>query len=176
MVEPSFDTPDERFVQQVMECQRELYAYVLTLVPHLAEADDVLQETNLVIWRKRREHRPETAVLPWAKKIAYYQALAYHKRTHKHKLKFDDQLIATLADEADASGELEAQRQALSRCVAKLSPADRELLTHRYSGELSAAQMSQLLGRTADAIYQALYRIRTALARCVEAAQAAEDR
>ena len=39
-------------VQRITECQRRLYAYILTLLPGTQQADDVLQETNLVLWAK----------------------------------------------------------------------------------------------------------------------------
>ena len=40
------------FLRLFLQNQRRLYAYILTLLPNRADADDVLQETSLVMWDK----------------------------------------------------------------------------------------------------------------------------
>ena len=47
------DDPKERFVTSLTDSQDLLYAYILSLFPDVDLARDVLQETNLVLWRKR---------------------------------------------------------------------------------------------------------------------------
>ncbi|MDF1745393.1 MAG: sigma factor, partial [Gimesia sp.] len=42
----------EQFVQQLTENQNRLYGYVYSLLGDHSRAEDVLQETNLVLWRK----------------------------------------------------------------------------------------------------------------------------
>ena len=60
----------ETFIGHVMEHQRELYAFILSMLPNLTEADDVLQETNMVLWRKREEFEPGTNFGAWARTVA----------------------------------------------------------------------------------------------------------
>ena len=43
------------FVTQVTRCQRQLHAFILSMVWNQAEADDVLLESNLVRWEKAAE-------------------------------------------------------------------------------------------------------------------------
>ena len=38
------------FVAQITKSQRQLHAFILSMVWNPVEADDVLQETNLVLW------------------------------------------------------------------------------------------------------------------------------
>ena len=40
------------FVTEITRVQRQLHAFILTTVWNPIEADDVLQETNLVLWQK----------------------------------------------------------------------------------------------------------------------------
>ena len=42
----------------VTQNERRLYAYILTLLPHRADADDVLQEASLVMWDKFDDRQP----------------------------------------------------------------------------------------------------------------------
>lgn len=51
---------DERIVQLIGGCQRSLFVYLTGLLCSRDLADDVLQETNLVIWRKREQYRMGT--------------------------------------------------------------------------------------------------------------------
>jgi RNA polymerase sigma-70 factor (ECF subfamily) len=43
------------FVTQITREQRQLHAFVLSLVWNPSDADEVLQETNLALWEKAAE-------------------------------------------------------------------------------------------------------------------------
>ena len=44
------NVPDQ-FVQDLIDCQPRLHAYILSLLPNWSDANDVLQETNPAMWR-----------------------------------------------------------------------------------------------------------------------------
>jgi RNA polymerase sigma-70 factor (ECF subfamily) len=158
----------EQFLQHLTANQSRLYAYILTLLPDPDRANDVLQETNLVLWRKAGEFDAGLPFATWACKIAYFQVLALRRDLGREKLLFDDELIADLAREAEPVEEPDRRQQALRRCLAKLSRSQRDLLERRYQPGGSVQGMAQALGRTVGAISQMLYRIREALEQCVE--------
>ena len=54
------EPPSVEFLSRVPRAQRSLYAFILTLVRQAADAEDVLQETNVVLWRKAGEYRPDS--------------------------------------------------------------------------------------------------------------------
>ena len=66
----SFEEREERVVQRIATCQDRLFAYILTLVPRRDVARDILQETNLVLWRRREEFVAGTSFVAWASKVA----------------------------------------------------------------------------------------------------------
>ena len=66
----------ERFVEHLTDQQRDLYAYIMTLLPRVQDADEVLQETNRILWTKRADFREGTSFRAWACRIAHYQVLA----------------------------------------------------------------------------------------------------
>jgi RNA polymerase sigma-70 factor, ECF subfamily len=160
-----------QFVQQLVDAQRGLYAYILQLLPDRSDADDVLQATNLVIWAKREEFRAETDFAAWAARIAYYEVLTQRKKSHRDRLRFDDQLIEQLASEAGAdAGKTESILQMLRRCMERLSESDRDLLHMQYADDLRPREIGRQLGRSAGAIAQAMHRIRMALLKCIDEA------
>lgn len=176
MTEPSAQRT-EQFVQLLTEHQRRLYAYVVSLLGNAADADEVLQETNLALWRKLDTFQPGSSFAAWASRVAYYEVLAFRKRRGRDRLSFEPELLETLAAESAARLEqFEARRRALAHCLTKLSARDRDLLARRYEAGNSAAAVAQQLGRTAQATYQALHRIRLNLSLCIRRTLAAEER
>ncbi len=167
--------PTEIYLQDVMAHQRGVYAYILSLVHDLSSADDILQEVNLVLWRRRGDFTPGTNFKAWAFRIARMQVMAHRKKFARDRLRFDDELIGRLAGEAEQRADAaESRRRALADCLEKLGDEDRDLVRHRYAGDESVGAMAERVGRSANAIYQALFRVRAALLGCIEKAVAGE--
>lgn len=160
------DQAADELGRQIVEVQRRLYAFILTLAPRRSEADDVLQETNVVLWAKRSEFTPGTNFWAWASRIAYLQVLALRKRQGRDRHQFDDLLIQELA--AAAPDDFEARQQAMDQCLETLRPVDRELLDLRYRQNLQAPEIAALQSRSVNAVYQVLFRVRANLLRCIE--------
>lgn len=178
--DPGGDAPPEEFVTGVMELQRPLFAFVLGMVHSFAEADDVLQEVNLVLWRKRSEYQPDgtpTSLQAWAFRIAQLQVMAWRKRQLRERLHFDDELVEQLAEVGRQQlEEVNDKREALGRCLQRLPQDDRDLLRHRYTEGLSGKQVAVQRGLSADQVYYALHRIHAALAACIRRALAVQER
>jgi RNA polymerase sigma-70 factor (ECF subfamily) len=167
----------EEFVQLLTEHQRRLYVYIFSLLGNGADADEVLQETNLALWRKSSVFERGSSFSAWACRVAFYEVLALRKRRGRERLSFDPQLLETLATESALRADnFDAQRRALARCMSKLSDKDRDLLVRRYELGNSAAAVAEQVGRTAQATYQALHRIRMSLSLCIRRTLAAEER
>jgi RNA polymerase sigma-70 factor, ECF subfamily len=165
----------EQFVQQLTLQQRRLYGYILTLMGGSSDADEVLQETNLTLWRKSAEFQPGTNFGAWAFRTAYFEVLAFRKRTARDRLSFEPEVIERLADESlSIMEQFESRREALSACLAKLRERDRELLLLRYRADTPVEAIAEQVGRSVQAVYQALYRIRGSLSLCMRRAMARE--
>lgn len=163
-------------IRQITASQRRLYGYVLTLVPDPQAAEEILQQTNVVIWEKTKEIAAVENFSAWASKIAYFQTLAYLKKIKRDRLHFDNELIgkiATAVNERQTS--LDDRVEALRGCLRKLSDKDRDLIHRRYESGASLDGISEVVSRTRGAIKQALYRIRGALMQCIEQTLATEE-
>jgi RNA polymerase sigma-70 factor (ECF subfamily) len=165
------------FIVQITRAQRQLHAFVLSLVWDPTDADEVLQETNLTLWEKAAEFDGSRPFLPWAMRFAQLQALAWLKRSQRQRqrLVFDDALIQLLAEEAAAdSAAFETRQHALATCLQKLPPVQRELIARRYEPESSVGAMAESLGITPKALSDRLRRIRRALLDCIQQTLAKE--
>lgn len=162
--------PGADFVSELTAWQRRLYAFILALVRHPADADDILQETNLVMWRKWRDFEPGTRFDSWAFAIARFQVMAHRKRQKRSKLHFDDDLVELLATDAaaDPEGGFDARRAALSRCLGKLTDEQRRLVARRYEPGGSVAELAARVGKTPKALSESLRRVRKNLMTCID--------
>ena len=156
------------FVALLTNSQRKLHAYIFSLVWNPADADDVLQETNIVLLKKAAEYDSSRDFLPWALAIARFQALAGLKRRQRLRFVFDDALATCLADDAAREDPVfEARRLALATCLQKLPPAHRDLLLRRYEPKAVVGDMAATLGLSLKALSDRLRRIREKLLQCI---------
>ena len=162
------DDLSEEFVYQLTNWQNRLFGYLTALLGNLHDAREVLQETNLVLWQKFGEFEPGTNFGAWARKCAYFQALAFLRDRKRDRLLFDSDVIALLAIDEPRTDSEENRELALRDCLSQLSDRQRELVCERYSESGSIAQLATSHGKKESAIKMALMRIRQALHKCIE--------
>lgn len=165
---PENTGPGPEFVQEFTRNQRRLYLYILAQVGRPTDAEEILQETNLVVWRKSAQFEPGTSFFAWTSRVALFEVLKHRERRARDKLRFSPEFVESVAEEAlEASENWEERRKALSICMGKLRPQDRELIRRRYSPGENGISVAEDLGRPINAVYQSLGRIRRALMECV---------
>ncbi len=168
---PADDAAAQRvdtFVRLLGQNQRRLFLYVMGLVPNASDAEEIIQETNLVLWRAFDQFQPGTNFAAWACKVAFHQVLNFRKRRQRERLEFSPAFLEAVAAETDRmSDELDDRAEALAGCVGKLPEAHRDMLRLRYTEGLSVEVIAGKLDRTVEAVYRALSRIRQSVHQCV---------
>ena len=167
--------PTDEFVQLFTKSQRTLYLHILSMIPNPIDAEEILQETNMVIWNKFHAFQMGTNFLAWARRIATFEVLRFRERKARDKHRFSDEFVELIAQEIETDDAFrEERRTALMKCLDKLRPKDRELIGQRYSPGQSGRGLAESLGRPANSVYQSLGRIRRALLECVQRQVSAE--
>jgi RNA polymerase sigma-70 factor, ECF subfamily len=166
---------DDSFVELMTRNQLRLRSFILTLVRDAPAADDVFQESSLVMWRKRQDFDFSKDFFRWACGVALLEVLQYRRKADTDRLLFDEDLVQALAvDYVEHVEVWDLQRSALRGCIQKLSSNDKWLLDARYLSGLKTAQIAQQLSRPLSTVYSSLSRIREALFRCVHTTIAQE--
>jgi len=160
----------EEFVELCSPCQRKLYAYIVTLLANDQEADDVLQNTNFVLWQKFDQFRQGTSFIAWARETARYEVLRFRRLRIRDVPTMEPSVIDMLAGrfancDEQANTSLTAT---LPECVEKLSDADRELIDLRYASGIAVKALAERLHRSVNAVSLSLGRIRRRLRKCME--------
>jgi len=157
------------FVARLTANQGALYAFIASLIGGLDQANDVLQETNLKLCRKAFEYDPAQPFLRWAYAFARNEVLSWRTRQARSRLVFDADLVAKIADLFENVEEsAEKHLAALEKCVEKLPARQRELVAARYGRGEALQDIATRLQMPQNAAAALFYRLRKALADCVE--------
>lgn len=164
---PLSDT--DAFVQLFTKAQRPLYLFILSQTGSTQDSEEILQNANVVIWKKAQQFDVGTNFFAWACQIARFEVLQFRQRHRRDKLQFSEEFQELVARESiSRQDDLELQRQALDHCVRKLSARDQALIRERYQPGSSGKDLASELGRPANSVYQSLGRIRRVLMECVQ--------
>ena len=160
--------PKEEFIKLFTRYQRRVFLFILSQVPNPVDAEEIHQETNVIIWRKFDRFELGTNFLAWACQIANYEVLKFRSRQRRDRHLFSDEFVRQVASDAiEQAEDLEQRRQYLAACLGKLRSNDRELIQQRYSAGESGKSVAELIGRPINSVYQSLSRIRRTLLECV---------
>ena len=165
----------KQLVALMTQHQRRIFSYIYTLVPDRHDAEDLLQETSVVICEKFDEFREGTDFVAWACQIAYWRVRYARQKFARSKVIFQQELVDALAQTAATMREeLDERHEALALCLQKLPSRDRELVLTRYEPGSGVPEAARRSGRSLEAAYKALARIRKLLFDCVTHQLAAE--
>ena len=149
--------------------QARLYGYIHSLVPDIHDADDLYQQTALVLWNKFGEFDRTRDFFAWACGVARGEVANFVRRRIRQRLYLcaDVNLLLVEAHAEMTDQDQDDRRAALSRCVQKLPPADRELLAECYRDGEGVHAAADRRSRSPHSVYNSLRRIRKALFDCV---------
>jgi RNA polymerase sigma-70 factor (ECF subfamily) len=151
-----------RFTRLYQEHYRALLAYALRRCDDRAEAQDVVADSFLILWRRLDEvPEGEEAVL-WLFGVAR-RVLANRKRKSLRQVRLAARLAAVASAHAEdpAAGRREASR--LVAALQSLREEDREVLLLAAWEELSNAEIGRVLGCSENAATLRLHRARRRL-------------
>jgi RNA polymerase sigma-70 factor, ECF subfamily len=166
------------FAELLRESHRDLFVFIYALVQNRADAEDVYQQTTMVLWSKFAEFTPGTNFAAWATRVAHLTARHFIRSRRRQHLYFSDEILDSLREVYRPQGpEHHASRmEALASCMEKLPARDRSLIDRCYVGDNDVAEIAAAESRTTASIYQAIYRIRKNLFGCVQRTLATENR
>jgi len=166
------------FAECLRQHQSQLFGYIHSLLRNLNDADDLFQQTSLILWKKFAEYDRSRSFLSWACGVARFEIANFLRARSRQQLYFTDELNLLLieAHEALKQDEIDYRREALSKCTAKLRASDRKLLADCYSESSSVADVAQEQGRSPQSVHNSLRRIRRALFECIRRTLAHESK
>lgn len=166
---PAENERHDKFLRSFTANELAIRAYVRRLVPTRADADDVMQEVSVVLWKKFETFREDGSFRAWAFGVARFAALSWRRDKARDRLVLDEEVVAKLASETiEMEPHLHRQREALEKCMKKIHPGQRELLIRAYGADTSIRDLAESSGRSVPGFYQWLHRVRRMLLECIQ--------
>ena len=158
----------ERFMRLLLQHEPELLRSVLVFVPQRADARDILQETAVALWKHFGDYDPARPFVNWAYGFARMEVRHFLRRAQR-RAALSEKAVEALVLAADDHPEMhEQQERHLKDCLARLPVGQRELVEGYYFAERKVESLAAEHGRTVEAVYKSLQRIRRTLLDCIE--------
>jgi len=142
------------FNQLVFKYQERLYWHVRKIVIDHDDADDVLQNSMIKIWRSLSSFRSESGLYTWLYRIATNEALSFLKQKKKKAfapwIDLEGQMSESL--EADPWFNGDEIQLKLQQAILKLPEKQRIVFNMKYFDQVKYEEMSEILGTSVGAL------------------------
>ncbi len=157
------------FMQLFLSSQRRIYGYVMAKVPSPVDADDIVQETASLLWKKFDEYTPGTDFTAWAISVARFKILRFLRDKKNYRMKFSEKTMEVIEQlEAEQAGDEDSRVEALKKCVQKLNSDEKRILEIRYEDGSTLKTLAGRVGMNINTLYNRLSKIHVALLNCVK--------
>lgn len=143
----------EAFAQLYEEHFDKIYRYLALRVGNEMEAEDMTQQVFLKALQSISSFRWKGAPFSaWLFRIAHNQAVDHlRKKKKRSSVPLDDSLVAS-GDSPHAATERKMDIEQLLKATKRLTEAQREVISLRFSSELSIAQVAKVMGKSEGAV------------------------
>lgn len=164
------------FVDLLNQGRSRLFGFIHALVLNFDDAEDLYQQVVILLWKKFDQYQIGTDFVAWGMRVADFAVKSYVRQKRRTKVLFDDEMVDRVLDRQlmPLAEPATARSDALARCLQRLPDGDRRLIELCYQGDNSIREVADGEGRSADALYVALHRIRRILYHCIERSIRAE--
>lgn len=163
----------QRFLSLFLRSEREIFRYVASLVPSVADAEDIVQQTAIVLWEKFSAYDSDLPFTPWACRFALNKTRQWLERRQRWQALLAGGLAEELAHRREElRPEFDLRLGHLDNCLRKLPAEQLSLVEGYYYRRDGIEDLAADFGRTVAATYKLLQRVRQALQACIEKAAA----
>ncbi|MEJ5261020.1 MAG: sigma-70 family RNA polymerase sigma factor [Anaerohalosphaeraceae bacterium] len=164
-----------RFLRLYAGIQTKLFAFILSVVHNRNDAEELFQETSVILWERFETYDSDKSFASWALGIARNKVLEYLRANKRSRKLFSDSVYEQILRIAESGEDDISQRvSALKTCLQTLKEMDRKLISFRFHENIPVKLLSQHTGRSADSLYKSLSRIFHFLKLCIERKLAGE--
>ncbi len=165
-----------QFLMLFLGSEREVFRYICAIVPNVVDAQDILQQTALALWRKFEEYDAAQPFTPWACRFAMMEMKAFLRRQSKWHALLEGDLADVLAQRRESMmPQLDRKLLHLTNCLKKLPQPQGELISGYYFHRKTVEELSVSIGKSVEAVYKTLQRVRRLLLDCVETSAQKEE-
>jgi len=142
----------EAFAQLYEEHFDKIYRYVTFKIGNETEAEDVTQQVFLNSLQSISSFRwTGTSFSAWLFRIAHNQIVDYWRKKKHATVELDESVVSDRDDPAQAT-EDKLDVEKLLQAAAKLTKAQQEVISLRFTSDLPIAEVARIMGKSEGAI------------------------
>lgn len=165
------DEPNAEFMDLFLAHQSAIYAFLRSLIPYHADAEEIFQQVALTLWRKRESFDPKLGSFrAWAMGVTrnHIRNFARQQARDRRLHIFAPEVLDRISEGWQELDDMWADRQtALSKCIKKLNATGRRQLEHYYGGDVGPQEMADAEGVSLRTMYRKIQRLRKLLLECI---------
>jgi RNA polymerase sigma-70 factor (ECF subfamily) len=143
-------------------------AFIRAFLLDFNHADDVLQDSFLVVTAKANTFQEGTNFLAWVTAIAKLKVLEFHRKNRAVGPTFSPEVMDALCATAPIAESTDDLQVMLEKCLEELAPSAREAIDMRYGEACKPTEIARRLGWKPESVYVTLSRARMSLRDCVD--------
>jgi RNA polymerase sigma factor (sigma-70 family) len=151
-------TKEQGFTGIVRKYQEKMYWHIRRMVIDHSDADDILQNTLIKIWKGLENFREESQLFTWMYRIATNETLSFLAKLQKRGVVSLDEMGTVLEDRIKADSHFDANKLEwrLQLAIQQLPEKQRMVFNLRYYDAMPYEEMSKLL-ETSEGALKASY-------------------
>ncbi|RQP11246.1 RNA polymerase sigma factor [Parapedobacter defluvii] len=148
-------TRDEAFAQLLKKYQQKIYWHVRRLVIDHDDADDLVQDIFVKVWKNLGNFREDAQLYTWLYRIATNECITFlNKKKQRQNVSLDDESSAYLADsltDTNYFNGTQAQLK-LQQALLTLPEKQRMVFNMKYFDDLKYEEISEIVGTSVGAL------------------------
>lgn len=147
-------TQNTAFQKLLREYQRPLYSHIRNIVLNHDDADDVLQNTFIKIFKYLKDFKGDSKLFSWMYRIATNEAITFINQKAKRNGTTSEALQTKLVDnlKADVYFDGNEIQLKLQKAIASLPEKQQLVFKMKYYEEIKYEDMSEILGTSVGAL------------------------
>lgn len=148
-------TREEAFGLLLKKYQQKIYWHIRRLVIDHDDADDLVQDVFVKVWKNLENFREDAQLYTWLYRIATNESITFlNKKKQRLNVSLDDESAAYLADTLSTSSYFDGNQaqQKLQEALLRLPEKQRLVFNMKYFEDMKYEEISQVVGTSVGAL------------------------
>ena len=162
-------TTQRDFLRVFVAHEREILRCIITLIPRIADAQEILQQTAVLLWEDFETFDQSQSFEQWAWQVARDVTRKWiNSRSRWQTLAQSNLITELISRRQQLKAEIHERLSHLPDCIRQLSQRHRLLLDGFYLEQLNVDSLARLSELPTEAVYTTLQQIRRQLQDCTK--------
>lgn len=159
---------DGQFLKLLRLHEKKIYGCILSLVPNRVVAEDIMQETTVIMWRKFPDYQKGSNFSAWGVTIGRFLVMDYFRKESRSIIRFSSEAMKNISESTGVFDSHDERVEALRECLKKMPSEVRKILKLRYQHGKSIKAIANEIQKPIHGMYKQVSKMHFLLQRCIQ--------